>query len=175
MRREAAVAACALLLTACGNASLCGDDGSDGARMLLLASDLEFARVSYADGFAAAASVFVAENAVLLPMNHAAVYGREDIAAFFAGTEQMRFSWTPADGEVGASCDIGSTFGAWSVDSSAGPVTGKYLATWRFDGVTWQVVALMHNADASSGTAEDEERGPVEDGTGGEQPDQPDS
>jgi ketosteroid isomerase-like protein len=143
--------------------------------MLLLASDVEFARIARTDGFAAATSTFVADGAVLLPMNHPAVYGRDDIAGFFAGTEQMLFSWTPADGEVGASCDIGTTFGAWSVQDEGGPVTGKYLAAWRFDGTSWKVVTLMHNADAASGTPEDDEGGQVEDGTGGEEPNQPDS
>lgn len=164
-----------LALSGCGSTSLCNNEGVEGARMLLLASDVEFARIARTEGFAAATPTFVAENAVLLPMNHAAVYGRGDIAEFFLGTEQMLFSWTPADGEVAASCDFGTTFGAWSVQGEDGPVTGKYLATWRFDGTAWQVVTLMHNADPPSGTPEDDEGGAVEDGAGGEESDQPDS
>lgn len=175
MTARAIIVGCAFALSACGGTSLCGNEGVEGARMLLLASDVEFARVSRTDGFAAATPVFVAEDAVLLPMNHPTVYGRGGIAGFFEGTEQMLFSWTPADGEVAASCDVGTTFGAWSVQLEDGPVTGKYLATWRFDGTAWQVVTLMHNADPPSGTPEDDEGGQVEDGAGSEEPDQPDS
>lgn len=175
MNARAGIVACALVLSGCSNTSLCGNEGVDGARMLLLASDVEFSRISRSDGFAAATPVFVAEDAVLLPMNHPAVYGRGDIAGFFDGTEQMLFAWTPADGEVGASCDVGITFGAWSVQAEGGLVTGKYLATWRFDGTAWQVVTLMHNADLPSGTPEDDEGRHIEDGAGGEEPDQPDS
>lgn len=169
------VVAVALLLSGCGSSSLCGNEGVEGARMLMLASDLEFARIARTDGFAAATPVFVSDDAVLLPMNHAAVYGRADIAEFFSGTESLLFSWTPAEGEVAASCDVGTTFGAWSVNGEDGMVTGKYLAVWRFDGVTWKVTTLMHNADPSSGTPQDDQGGAVEDGTGGEEPDQPDS
>lgn len=175
MKNRPVVLACMLLLSGCADTSLCGNDGVEGARMLMLASDVEFARAARTDGFAAATPTFVSEDAVLLPMNHPAVYGRVDIAEFFAGTESLLFSWTPAEGEVAASCDIGTTFGAWSVNSESGPVTGKYLALWRFDGATWKVATLMHNADSSSGAPQDDEGRPVEDGTGSEEPDQPDS
>lgn len=172
---RSAVIACAVLLSGCGSNSLCGNEGVEGARMLMLASDVEFARIARTDGFASATPVFVSEDAVLLPMNHPAVYGRADIAAFFEGTESLLFSWTPAEGEVAASCDVGTTFGAWSVSGENGPVTGKYLAVWRFNGATWKVATLMHNADPPSGTPQDDEGGAVEDGTGGEETDQPNS
>lgn len=143
------------LVSACGwQDSPCGPGGVEEARMRLLATDVEFARVAHEQGLPAAFSAFLADDAVYLPMNFPAIYGTGDAAGFVAGNDGIRVAWTPADADVAQSCDIGYTFGSWhaqgtDADGAALDVRGKYLGVWRLEAETgWKVVVYMQNGTA---------------------------
>lgn len=137
---------------ACGwQDSPCPPGGVEEARMRLLATDVEFARVAYEQGLPAAFTAFLADDAVYLPMNYPALYGAGDAARFVTGNDGVRVAWTPADAEVARSCDIGYTFGSWHAqgtdpDGAALDAEGKYLGMWRFDAdAGWRVAVYMQN------------------------------
>lgn len=142
------------LVAGCGwQAGPCGRDGIDGARMRLLAADAAFARAAFERGPAAAFAEVLADHSVFLAGNYATLYGIDDIVTFFSGSEGVRMSWTPADGEVARSCELGYTFGAWraggeDVDGNPLDLRGKYLGVWRHAPDTgWRLAVYMHNSD----------------------------
>lgn len=146
----------ALAAAGCGwQDAPCGPGGIDEARMRLLATDVEFARVANEQGMPDAFTAFLADDAVYLPMNFPALYGPEDAAGFVAGSEGVRIAWTPADADVAGNCDIGYTFGSWhaqgaDAEGAALDVRGKYLGVWRLDAETgWKVIVYMQNGTAS--------------------------
>jgi ketosteroid isomerase-like protein len=65
----------------------------------------------------------------------------------------LKLTWKPAKADVGASADLGYTFGTWELTGtsrSGEPVhlTGKYSTVWKKqkDG-TWKVVLDLGNTD----------------------------
>lgn len=143
----------AVFVTACAGDDPCGPGGAESARMRLLATDVEFSRHASEAGLAPAFETVLMPEAVFLPMNSHALYGPDDIIAFFAGNPDVRMRWTPADAEVGGRCDIGYTYGAWSAqvndgDGGTQDFSGKYLGTWRLQPERgWRLAVYMQNAD----------------------------
>jgi ketosteroid isomerase-like protein len=142
-----------MFLAGCGwQGSPCAPDGVEGARMSLLATDLEMSRIAREQGMEAAFALHLTDDAVFLPMNFPTLYGPEDITTFFAGAAGLSMSWTPADAEIAQSCEIGYVFGAWTVtgadaDGNTLDARGKYLGVWRRLEGQWRLSVYMQNMD----------------------------
>lgn len=142
-----------VFLGGCGfQGTSCGPDGVEGARMTLLATDLEMSRIAHEQGMETAFASNLTDDAVFLPMNFPTLYGPQDIATFFSGTEALSMSWTPADAEIAQSCEVGYVFGAWAVagsdaDGNELDARGKYLGIWRYLDGQWRLSVYMQNMD----------------------------
>lgn len=94
-----------------------------------------------------------ADEAVELPNNSPAIYGKTNIAETmgFLDDKNNRLTWKPAGGDISASGDLGYTFGTYEFTSPGqdGSQTeyGKYTSIWKLqkDG-SWKVVLDMGNA-----------------------------
>lgn len=152
MRLPLLVLIVAWLAGCTGPESSCGPEGKDAARMQLLATDVDFARQAAYGALAEAFAGVLIEDAVFLPMNYPALYGRDNIVGFFGGSEPEYITWTPANAEIAGSCDIGYTFGTWQARvAGEGDATtdfsGKYLGAWHRDPERgWRLAVYMQNS-----------------------------
>lgn len=144
-------------LAGCGSPeSSCGREGEDAARMQLLATDVEFARQAADGTLAEAFAGMLVEDAIFLPMNYPALYGRDNIVEFFGGSEPAYITWTPANAEIANSCDIGYTFGSWQArvteeGGESSDFSGKYLGAWHRDPEQgWRLAVYMQNSNPAA-------------------------
>lgn len=97
-------------------------------------------------GDPAAITALHAANAVILPGNHAAVRGREALAAYFA-----REHAAPSDVTIESTDIVVAPSGdmAFDIGTTTWPGgTGKYLTVYRRIGGEWRIVADTWNDDA---------------------------
>ena len=137
-------------LTACGGA---GD--ADAAREELLAVDREFAQASVQFGPAQAFYIYMADDVVWLPNESERLVGPESVRDALAAIPGLTLDWTPLDGAVSSSGDLGYTWGTWEavvpeVETGGSRIsTGRYATVWRRDpDGSWRVVLDMGNKDA---------------------------
>jgi ketosteroid isomerase-like protein len=115
-------------------------------KMILFDLEARFAKDVAERGGAAFADWF-AEDGVVLGNGQAPVVGRVAIAKSVAWSPKVyQLTWTPTDGIMGPSGDIGYTWGHFeghSKDANGNPVTttGRFITIWRKqpDG-NWKVV-----------------------------------
>lgn len=110
----------------------------------LLTEDRAFSARSEADGFAAALSTYLVEDAVRLPQDAPPVFGRANIVAAMApSSSEFSVTWEPEAGQISDAGDLGWTWGRYlATDRRSGaPVArGKYLNVWqRQPNGTWRV------------------------------------
>lgn len=147
----------AVVSVACG-----GGADAEAERDALLAMDREFAQASVQFGAPQAFYMYMADDAVMLPNGSERLVGPESIRDAMAENRGMTLDWTPIDGAVAASGELGYTWGTWtatSPDAETGGVTlstGRYLTVWRRDdNEAWRVVLDMGNDEAPAEPAED--------------------
>lgn len=122
------------------------DPTAKPGKMLLFDLEARFARDVLERGGVAFADWF-AEDGVALGNGQAPVVGRVAIAKSAAWDPKVyQLTWTPTDGSMGPSGDIGYTWGHFeghSKDANGNPITttGRYITIWRKqpDG-NWKVV-----------------------------------
>ena len=150
-------------ITAVHSAAACGGGaGAETEREALLAMDREFAQASVQFGAPQAFYMYMADDAVMLPNGSERLVGPESIRDALAANRGMTLDWTPIDGAVAASGDLGYTWGTWkatSPDLETGGVTlssGRYLTVWRREvNGPWRVVLDMGNDEAPAESRED--------------------
>jgi ketosteroid isomerase-like protein len=141
------VAAAALTAGCAGSGSVNVED--EKAR--LLETDREFAAASLVHGAAEAFNMYLHDDAVMFTAGSHPVSGREAIyARMKEGDDGAELRWTPRDGDVAASGDIGWTWGEFVVVTREGGAEsrtyGKYVNVWKKDGDgRWKVVADIGN------------------------------
>jgi ketosteroid isomerase-like protein len=120
----------------------------------MVAADSAFADRTSAYGLASAARTAVAEDGILLAASQLIV-GPRAAFAYFESRRDLSLSWSPRDGYVAGSGDLGLTVGDQLATSrgATGAVAQhftKYLTVWRRDPVgRWRVVASGFNARPS--------------------------
>ena len=128
----------------------------------LLAIDREFAQASVQFGAAQAFYMYLADGAVWLPNEAERLVGPESIRDALAANRGLTLDWTPIDGAVSESGDLGYTWGTWEatvpdVETGGAAISvGRYVTVWRRDADgSWRVVLDMGNKDAPPEPAED--------------------
>jgi ketosteroid isomerase-like protein len=118
--------------------------------MLLLQTDIEFAKASVGKGAAEAFAIYLADDAMQLPAGGNPISGKKAILEGIGSGYIL--NWEPKKAEVAQSGDLGWTWGTYELrtkDTDGKPVVhyGKYVNVWRKqqDG-TWKVIVDMGNA-----------------------------
>lgn len=116
----------------------------------LMSADSTFADRASVFGIASAARDALADGAILLAASELVV-GPRAATEYFEARRDLSVSWTPRDGYVAASTDLGFTVGD-ALSTSRGPTGAaaqrfsKYLTVWRRDvDGRWRVVASGAN------------------------------
>ena len=138
-----------LLLTGCGYES---EESVMRENESLLQTDRDFAAESAVGGPAEAFNKYLHDEALMLPSGGNPVRGRIAIYdEMKAAPDGYVLAWTPEDGEVARSGDLGYTWGRFtsSVPDSAGVAQkryGKYLNVWKKDASgKWKVLVDTGN------------------------------
>ncbi len=120
-------------------------------REALLAADRAFAQMSVEQGTIAAFYAYLAEDAMQMPDGSLPITGRDAIRANMSAGPAYSLEWTPVDGSVALSGDLGWTWGNY-VARFTGPQGepaeshGKYLNVWARDATgDWKVLVDMGN------------------------------
>jgi ketosteroid isomerase-like protein len=120
----------------------------------LLNADRALAARSHADGFVAAYTVAMAEDARKLDSDAPAALGRDAILALMARyPADLKLDWKPEEAVVASSGEMGFTWGHFTAtfhDKKGQTVTsyGKYLDVWRRQGDgTWRWIADIGTGD----------------------------
>jgi len=141
----------ALLATSCQNCKKTDSANAinkDSVKAVLVSMDKKFCDSSRKNGFNSARMQLVAENAIESGEGSMPLEGKKAIADFNATHPDSSFTlvWKPLRAEVGASGDLGYTFGGWTLTTKtkAGHDTalyGAYITIWekQADG-TWKYV-----------------------------------
>ncbi len=114
----------------------------------VLTADRAYAQAVRAEGLAAAAAIWAAEDGREFPQGGPVLSGRDAIAAHYAASPPADLlQWTPAGADVSARGDMATSWGEWSrTRTDAAPLTGSYLAVWRRDAEgAWRVAARLLN------------------------------
>jgi ketosteroid isomerase-like protein len=124
--------------------------GKNSRQDALLKTDVEFARASVEKGVAAAFAIYLADDAMQMPVGANPIFGKKDILAGMGSGYVL--TWEPKKAEVAKSGDLGWTWGTYelrTMDGEGKPIVryGKYVNVWRRqkDG-TWKVILDMGNA-----------------------------
>lgn len=118
-----------------------GDDATSSDVRRLLATDREWAQVAATSRNADSIAAYWTDDARVVLPGQAVLTGKAAILGMVAGTLKIpgfRVSWTPENGIVSRSGDLGYTYGTndfTAPDSSGKLVTthGRYLTVWRKD------------------------------------------
>ncbi len=111
--------------------------------------DIEFSRLSAAEGAAKAFGVYLADNALeaFADTSHPA-----DKAAILARLRQLDdmglvFVWAPHRAETAQTGDFGYTFGKWELQKKSGEVVarGYYTSIWKRTDGAWKAIFDMGN------------------------------
>jgi ketosteroid isomerase-like protein len=120
----------------------------------LMSADSSFADRAAVFGIASAAKAALSEDAILLAASELVV-GPRAAREYFEARRDLSVSWSPRDGYVAASTDLGFTVGD-ALSTSRGPTGAaaqqfsKYLTVWRRDADgRWRIVASGSNARPS--------------------------
>jgi len=110
--------------------------GSKNLREVLLRTDRDFAATAARLGPAEAFALYAAPDAVMLPSAGEPVRGREAVRRHLQSTDGTDLAWTPSDGSVSASGDLGYTWGFFEVrrrgdKAGAALHRGKYVSIWQ--------------------------------------------
>ena len=129
-------------------------------REALLAADRAFAQMSVEQGAVAAFYAYLAEGAMQMPDGSLPITGRDAIHASMAAGPAYALEWTPINGSVALSGDLGWTWGNY-VARFTGPEGepveshGKYLNVWARDATgDWKVLVDMGNKNPVEDAAE---------------------
>lgn len=119
----------------------------------MLKTDREFSDFSKQKGAAEAFFEFADEEAIMLPKNNDVIEGRVKIKEAMAGMENAVFTWSPEDGTVSESGDLGYTWGRFELsfaDTNGMEQirNGKYVSIWKKqnDG-SWKWIVDIGNTD----------------------------
>jgi ketosteroid isomerase-like protein len=118
----------------------------------LLQTDRAFARASLERGAAEAFRMYLDENATMFSSGRHPVRGRNFIYEVMKpGDGAYVLRWTPREGEVAQSGEMGWTWGEYTVttkkaDGGESTSYGKYVNVWKKDGDgDWKVIADIGN------------------------------
>ena len=118
------------------------------ARQDLLRHDRAYAQASLKQGVVKAFNSYSTPEVRLyregnLPTDH-----RQTSVALLAAATTGQVSWTPIDGDVSRSGDLGYTHGTYEITDAAKKVTerGSYVRIWRGFGHEWRIVLDVTNA-----------------------------
>ncbi|MDE3056635.1 MAG: DUF4440 domain-containing protein [Bacteroidota bacterium] len=121
----------------------------------LLQTDIQFSKISVAQGAAEAFYEFMDDSSVSLSPNADPLTGKEKIhQRMLSGGNEYTLSWTPKKADVARSGDLGYTWGTYELSFKAEDGTpqmryGKYLNIWRkqADG-SWKMLVDIGNQSA---------------------------
>lgn len=123
-----------------------GDTSMKPGKALLFDLEAKFARAT-AEGGGKAFATWFAEDGVSMGNGQAPAHGREAVAKQATWlAKDYQLTWTPTDGVMGPSGDMGYTWGHYEgrsrdADGNSKVTTGRYLTIWRreADG-SWKVL-----------------------------------
>lgn len=118
------------------------------ARKDLLKHDRAYAQASLKEGVVKAFNSYSTPEVRLyregsLPTDH-----RQTSVALLVAATTGQVSWTPIDGDVSRSGDLGYTHGTYEITDASKKVTerGSYVRIWRGFGHEWRIVLDVTNA-----------------------------
>lgn len=129
-------------------------------REALLAADRAFAQMSVERGAVEAFYAYLSEDAMQMPAGSLPITGREAIRASMSAGPAYSLEWTPVDGSVALSGDLGWTWGNYVAritgpDGQPAESHGKYLNVWGRDAAGgWKVLVDMGNENPAEDAAE---------------------
>jgi len=107
----------------------------------IMRADRAFSDMAQTVGVAEAFAEFMDRDGKVLGAGETPAVGTEAIFALFAAfPDDALFSWSPVEGYVAASGDLGVTWGTYELgfpdeDGNVDMSTGRYLTVWRKDEV----------------------------------------
>lgn len=145
---QGATVACLLLAASC-------QPSLEDEASALLQTDSSFAAASIKVGMAEAFSRFMAPDGMQLRPGSDPIVGPVAIKKRMSAAKDIILSWSPKAAEVSQSCDLGYTWGTYTVERQTAEGrtllgSGKYLNVWRkqSDG-KWKVLVDIGNEDPS--------------------------
>lgn len=126
---------------------------SENQKKLLLQADSCFAAESVKYGSAEAFYKYLSSDAIQLPAGKQPIFGNKNIyLEMLPANDKYILNWTPQDGDVSGSCEMGWTWGFYYVSLSENPDSiisnGKYLNVWVKDEKdNWKVKIDMGNSN----------------------------
>ena len=120
-------------------------------RATLLQTDRDFAAASAEVGFVEAYYRYLADDAVVMPPGQNPLSGRDEIYARWKEEEgDGTLAWTPQDGNISLSADLGWTWGNWVLTTTDDEGRtqrsyGKYVFIWKRVGGDWKAAANIWN------------------------------
>ncbi len=116
------------------------DFSQDQSRIVdtLMEADRTAARISMERSIEAGFRSLLTEDAIQLPHGSEPVFGKENICKAMAKLDgKYKLDWSPVDGDVASSGDMGWTWGnytlSWEADGTTKEMLGKYLSVWVKD------------------------------------------
>ncbi len=130
---------CIFFLTAICSCSSSKNNTGDANE--IIQADKQFCQYSVKEGFFKAFLRYADNNIVKLGDEQFPVIGKKEMAKVFgdrSGTKDL--IWTPVEGEVAESGDLGYTWGNWHLTNKDTTYYGNYFTVWKKqpDG-TWKV------------------------------------
>lgn len=101
----------------------------------LFEADKSFSAASEKIGYANAFIEFAHPNAVMLRKKSMPVVGKQAISKLFgnANTEGLIFTWKPLGGDIAESCELGYTYGVYTIKRDTVVEKGTYVSVWKKD------------------------------------------
>jgi hypothetical protein len=117
-------------------------------RTALLTADRLAATLSSDSGFPVALRRALHPTGVLLWPEAPVLLGAAEVREFLNSlpeVESLRLTWQPLGVELAGDSTLGVTWGVTVADSGVAspPGLGRYISTWRRDGGTWTIAALV--------------------------------
>lgn len=119
----------------------------ESERKLLLDREQQFSTAAAKTGFTKSLPQFASSEVRVYRDGHAPFIGRV-VAQRDVPKQNDWMKWTPADGNVSGTGDLGYTYGVYEAATSAnGPAVerGNYLRIWKKDQGVWRVVLDVAN------------------------------
>ena len=129
---QVAVAVTILFLAVSCKMSFRKDDDRVKALNDMQQTDADFARLARDKGFRTAFLEYIEPDGMLLRDNYMPIIGADAIS-YISGINDSTFTldWEPMGGDVGASGDLGFTYGLYELANDTAIQRGTYLTIWR--------------------------------------------
>ncbi len=98
----------------------------------IMETEKAFSDLSRLHGMKKAFIEYIDNDGILLRPNHYPILGAEAID-YLSQSNDSSFSlrWLPSGGEVASSCDLGFTYGVYTLTLKDSTITGTYVSIWK--------------------------------------------